>query len=60
MEKLRRETEALREKKEAERIAALGGKAPMTNGSSGLRNEIPADGDGEEGEEEQGDDGEAS
>ena len=39
MEKLRQETEALREKKEAERIAGVGGGAG-TNGSNGVLGHI--------------------
>jgi len=45
LERLRQETEALKEKKEAERIAAMGGKP---NGSSGLSQHVepdPSDGD---------------
>jgi hypothetical protein len=41
MERLRQETEALREKKEAERIAAMGGK-PTTNGDMGDNGEGPS------------------
>ena len=39
MEKLRQETEALREKKEAERIAAYG-QGPATNGDNGVQGQI--------------------
>lgn len=51
MEKLRQETEALKEKKEAERIAGLGG-GEVTNGSNGVLSHIEPDGTaaGEEGE----------
>lgn len=45
MEKLRRETEALREKKEAERIAAYGGKVP-TNGNDGAPESVEPDTNG--------------
>ncbi|TVY82427.1 Translation machinery-associated protein [Lachnellula suecica] len=45
MEKLRQETEALREKKEAERIAAYGGKVP-TNGHTGVMENVESDTNG--------------
>lgn len=47
MEKLRQETEALREKKEAERLAKTG-HAPVTNGNADASGSIePDDDDGE-------------
>ena len=62
MEKLRQETEALREKKEAERIAGYG-KSAANNGDNGVLGHIEldingADDDGAEEEEAEG--GEAS
>ena len=48
MEKLRRETEALRERKEAERIAKYGGVAPTTNGDSGVVDDVEPDANGSE------------
>lgn len=42
MEKLRKETEALRERKEAERIAKFGG-GPSTNGDSSVVQEVEPD-----------------
>jgi len=56
MEKLRRETEALREQKEAERIAKAGGKAP-TNGTydpTPSTPNIPEDDEGDDGGDESG------
>lgn len=47
LEKLRQETEALREKKEAERIAAMGGGA-KTNGTRGLSQHVEPDPSGED------------
>lgn len=44
MEKLRKETEALREKKEQERLAALGQAPPPTNGDNDVEsNDQPDD-----------------
>lgn len=45
LEKLRQETEALREKKESERIAGTGGGS-STNGVNGLENHIDPDASG--------------
>jgi len=45
MEKLRQETEALREKKEAERIAGYGGDA-ATNGDNGVLGSVEPDTNG--------------
>ncbi|TVY49945.1 Translation machinery-associated protein [Lachnellula occidentalis] len=45
MEKLRQETEAIREKKEAERIARYGG-APPTNGDNGVLESVEPDTNG--------------
>lgn len=47
MERLRQETETLREKKEAERIAGYGGAA-ATNGSNGILGSVEPDGDGDD------------
>lgn len=52
MEKLRHETEALREQKEAERIAKAGGK-PLSNGISHAEPDIPEEDEGEEGDAEE-------
>jgi hypothetical protein len=53
IEKLRQETEALRERKEAERIAGYG-SGTATNGDNGTLGSVEPDGDVEdEGEEEQ-------
>lgn len=54
MEKLRRETEALQEKKEAERIAAAYGGNPPTNGNSGHEVYEPGPEPGTNGAEENG------
>ena len=51
MEKLRQETEALREKKEAERIAGYGGGA-ATNGDNGVLGNIEPDINGADEEDE--------
>jgi len=51
MEKLRQETEALREKKEAERIAGYGGGA-TTNGDNGVLGHIEPDTNGADAESE--------
>lgn len=56
MEKLRQETEALREKKEAERIATLSGMS-VTNGNNGVLDHIEPDAD--EGDNDQEDKAEA-
>jgi hypothetical protein len=61
MEKLRQETEALREKKEAERIAGYG-KGAVMNGDNGVLGHIEPDTNGadDEGPEGEAEDGEAS
>jgi hypothetical protein len=62
MEKLRQETEALREKKEAERIAGYGKGATM-NGDNGVLEHIESEtnaADDEEAEREEAEGGEAS
>lgn len=53
LEKLRQETEALREKKEAERIAGRGGGA-ATNGVNGVLGHIEPEAESSEGDDENG------
>jgi hypothetical protein len=59
MEKLRQETEALREKKEAERIAGYG-KEAATNGDNGILGHIEPDINGADDEGVEAEGGEAS
>lgn len=47
MERLRKETEALAEKKEAERILKLGGFVEPTNGSTPAQDDVEPDDDGD-------------
>jgi len=56
MEKLRQETEALREKKEAERIAKLGGGEAVANGNND-EPDTNCDDDGIDGSDGDGDEG---